>query len=98
MPAPAPVKKPYVHKINQPYDFVVNSAQWKPRPPVAAGAINTMGEVPDSAWFTNRHRAHRLTREELQRGPTKGEPPAPPFTVVGGKTEGITPGFRMEDA
>ena len=98
MPAPHPVVKPFVHKIDQLYDFVLNSVRWNSRPPNPAGAINTVGEVPDSAWFTNRHASHRMTREELQKGPVQHDPPAPPFTIVGGKPEGITPGFRMEDS
>lgn len=97
IPPPLPVTNVAVHKIDQPYDFVMNSVRWKPRPPVPAAGVNTMGVPPDSAWYTNRHGAHRMTREELQRGPTH-EPPVAPFTIVGGKTEGITPGFRMEDA
>jgi hypothetical protein len=98
MPPPVRVTKVKVHKLDQAFDFVWNSVRWNPRPPVPAGAMNTLGEPLDSAWFTNRHGLrHRMTREELQRGPT-GEPPVPPFIVVGGKSEGITPGFRMEDA
>jgi hypothetical protein len=98
MPPPVAVGKPYVHKINQPFDFVKNSVRYRARPPVEAGAINTLGNPPDSAWFTNRHASHRMSREELQRGPAQGEPPTAPFIVVGGKAEGISPGFRMEDA
>lgn len=97
MPAPASVGKILVHKIDQPYDFITNSVQWKPRPAGPAEGVNTLGDPPDSAWYTNRHGSHRMTREELQRGTTQ-EPPVAPFTIVGGKTEGITPGFRMEDA
>ena len=97
MPPPAPVGKVTVHKIDQAFDFISNSLQWKRRPSVPSGAINTLGGPPDSAWFINRHGTHRMTREELQRGAT-GKPPVAPFTIVGGKAEGITPGFRMEDA
>ncbi len=98
MPPPLAVGKLYVHKVDQLYDFILNSVRWTPRPPAPAGAINTLGDAPNSAWFTNRHGLQRLTRQQLQRGPAEGPPPTPPFTVVGGKTEGITPGFRMEDA
>lgn len=98
MPPAVSIEKPYVHKINQPYDFITKSLQPQPRPPVEAGAVNTLGNPPDSSWFTNRHGLHRLTREELQRGPAQGPPPTPPFVVVGGKTEGVTPGFRMQDS
>ncbi len=70
MPPPKPVEKVRVHKIDQAFDFIPsNSVQWEPRPPVPAGAVNTLGEPPDNAWFTNRHGLqHRMTREELQRG------------------------------
>jgi hypothetical protein len=98
MPRPAPVKKALFHKLDQPFDFILNSVRWNPRPPTPAKAINTLGNVPDSAWYTNRHGSHRMTSEQLQRGASEGEPPTAPFTVVGGKTEGITPGFRIEDA
>src|SRR5215471_187845 len=98
MPPPSPVDKAFVHQLSQGFDFFRNSLHWKTPPPVPAGGVNTLGEPPDSAWFTNRHALHRLTREQLQRGPAQGEGPTPPFTVVGGKTEGITPGFRMQDA
>src|SRR5439155_26337619 len=98
MPAPQPVHKPYIHKVDQLYDFVLNSVRWNPRPPNLAAGINTVGEVPDNTWFTNRHASHRMTREELQRGAIQHDPPTPPFTIIGGKSEGITPGFRMEDS
>jgi hypothetical protein len=97
MPPPAPVVRVRVHKIDQAFDFISNSLQWKPGPSVPSGAVNTLGVPPNSAWFNNRHGTHRMTREELQGGAT-GQAPVPPFTIVGGKTEGITPGFRMEDA
>jgi hypothetical protein len=97
MPAPLSIKKPLSSEINDLYDFLVSSVRPDPRP-VPAGAINTLGEVPDSEWFTNRHGARRMTREQLQRGAGTGDAPAPPFTIIGGKAEGITPGFRMKDS
>ncbi|HLH30152.1 MAG TPA: hypothetical protein VKY31_03045 [Terriglobia bacterium] len=98
MPPPALLNRVLIHKLDQPYDFIKNSLRWQPELPVlAAGAVNTLGHPPDSAWFTNRHGSHRMTREELQRGPA-ATPPVKPFTIIGGKSEGITPGFRMKDA
>jgi hypothetical protein len=98
MPAPTGVTKVSTHKIDQAFDFLVNSVPRQTPPPVPAGGVNTLGVPPDSAWFTMRHsNSHRMTREELQRGATH-EPPIPPFTIVGGKQEGVTPGFKMEDA
>ena len=98
MPEPVPVHELAVRKIDYLYDFLANSVKPNPRLPVPAGAINTLGEVPDSAWFTNRHGRKRMTREELQTGPGNSSAPVPPFLVVGAKTEGISPGFRMKDA
>src|SRR5258705_6843877 len=38
-------------------------------PNVRARNINTIDEVPDSNWFTNRILEHPLTLDELARGP-----------------------------
>jgi hypothetical protein len=67
--------------------------------PVRAGNVNTIDEVPDSSWFTNRIYARPVTVEEISRGPNTIDGPAPgPWTVVGAKTAGAAPGFRMRDA
>ncbi len=36
---------------------------------IEAQNTNTLGEVPDSPWFTNRHGRNRMTIEELVAGP-----------------------------
>jgi hypothetical protein len=99
MPAPLPIRKtPPRQEINDVLDFLVQSGRWAPRPAKPSGAVNTLGEVPDSEWFTNRHGQHRMSREELQHGRGSSEEPVPPFTVTGGKNEGVSAGFRMKDA
>jgi hypothetical protein len=98
MPAPIPVTKTRQREVNYIYDFLIQSSRPEPRPPESAGAVNTLGEVPDSEWFTNRHGVRRLSREALQRGPGNEDDPVPPFTITGGKSEGITPGFTMDDS
>src|SRR5262249_18721674 len=98
MPPPLPVGKPAHTRINDFADFFAQSKEQEPPPPVPARAVNTLGEVPDSEWFTNRQASHAMNRDELQRGAATPAMPAPPFTVTGGKTEGITPGFRMKDS
>jgi hypothetical protein len=99
MPPPLPLNKPPLRRdVNDVVDFLVQSSRWGPRPAKPAGAVNTLGEVPDSEWFTNRHGQHRMSRDELQRGPNSSEEPAPPFTVTDGKNEGISTGFRMKDS
>src|SRR5262245_20907505 len=42
-----------------------------------AKSINTIDEVPDSSWFTNRVGTRPITNEELVRGANVGEPPDP---------------------
>src|SRR5215204_1304018 len=44
--------------------------------------INTIDEVPDSNWFTNRIGTRPVTAEELTRGPVVGAPPDPSKWVV----------------
>lgn len=63
-------------------------------------AINTLGEVPDNSWYTNRHGRTRMSIEELMRGPGNTTPPAmdAPWQVTAAKTEGVTPGFTIKDS
>jgi hypothetical protein len=61
--------------------------------------VNTVGEVPDSNWFTNRIGHRDVSLAELVRGPdTLPAPPSGPWTVVAGKSDGVTPGLRLKDA
>ena len=65
---------------------------------IRAVNVNTIDEVPDSTWFTNRIGRRDLSIEELVRGPNTG--PTPSFSdwpVVEGKSSGITPGYRIVD-
>ena len=64
---------------------------------VRALNVNTIDEVPDSSWFTNRIYARPLTVEELMRGPNTGDGPAGHLTVIRGKTAGAAPGFTVRD-
>ena len=67
--------------------------------PIPGQAINTLGEVPDSDWFTNRIGHREMSIEEILRGPGDDRPPLPgPWTVVSAKTEGLTPGFQIKDS
>lgn len=68
-------------------------------PPVRAGNVNSIDEVPDSEWFTNRIAARPLSLEELLRGPDSDSGPAPGgFVVIRAKQSGITPGFTLRDS
>jgi hypothetical protein len=64
-----------------------------------AGNVNTIDEVPDSSWFTNRIGRMPLSAEDIARGPNVGRPPAPErWTIVAEKQGGAKPGFTAEDA
>src|SRR5262249_51279527 len=61
--------------------------------------INTIDEVPDSSWFTNRIGSTTVTVEDLVRGPNRGAPPDPSrWVVFREKTSGAHPGFTARDA
>lgn len=66
----------------------------------AAANLNSLDEVPNSAWFTNRIGLYPMLPVEVARGPARGEGPdrSAPWTVVRAKTEGVTPGFNVRDA
>lgn len=106
-PAPLPVEKPLNRRLNEYYDFFshtfaldkIADLQKEHNPPVPAQAVNTLGEVPDSAWYQNRHsRATPMSVEDLLRGPGTSNVPVAPWTLLSGKTEGVTPGFQIQDA
>ena len=62
--------------------------------------VNRLGEVPNSTWFTNRIGLFPMTAEQVAQGPNTGNGPSKdgPWTIVGAKTEGVTPGFTIRDA
>ena len=62
--------------------------------------INTIDEVPDSSWFTNRIIGSKaMTAEEVASGPDSGTGPAPgKWMIASGKSDGVTPGFTILDA
>lgn len=71
----------------------------KPQGTTRAGNLNTIDEVPDSGWFTNRIGSRPFTIEELMRGPNRGAAPASSqWTIVREKSAGFAPGFTARDA
>ncbi|MCH7748982.1 MAG: hypothetical protein IH939_12905 [Acidobacteria bacterium] len=66
---------------------------------IRAQNVNTIDEVPDSNWFTNRILARPLSLEEALRGPVTHPGPAPgPMTVTRAKPAGVAPGFVARDS
>ena len=68
------------------------------RPEVRAQDINTIDEVPDSDWFTNRILAKPMTIDEVAQGPlVSGPPDTTKWIVTHPKKEGTAPGFTARD-
>ena len=67
---------------------------------IPAGNVNTVGGVPDSPWFTNRHGFRRMTLDELVAGPGSDDPPRTdaPWRVLTVKQYGDRTGMLMVDA
>jgi hypothetical protein len=104
-PPPMNVAQAKNRKLNDIYDFMFMTfgkpgEKQLPGKLIPAGAVNTLGDVPDSEWYTNRHWKKRMTIDELVRGPGNQSPPATdrPWQVTAAKTEGVTPGFTIKDS
>jgi len=66
---------------------------------VRAENVNTIDEVPDSSWFTNRIGTRAITVDELVRGPNVGPPPDPSrWVIFREKTSGGHAGITAKDA
>jgi len=101
-PDQTPVPQPEPVELSQIYDFLKNTFSHRPSssdsiPP--AENVNTLGEVPDSSWFTNRMSREVMTLQELVRGPNQNDGPdqSQPWVIIAVKSEGITPGFTIRD-
>jgi hypothetical protein len=67
--------------------------------PTRARNLNTVDEVADSSWFTNRAGHRALTPEDVFRGPDTTDGPATgAWTVTSSKSDGVTPGFTVKDS
>lgn len=86
-------------ELHKSADFLINSFM---RPGGDAGPalnVNTLGEVPDSSWFTNRIGLGKMTVEDIVRGPDTVDGPATGiWTVVSRPAGGITPKFTIRDS
>jgi hypothetical protein len=79
------------------YNLFVN-AGYKPSG-MRAQNINTIDEMPDSSWFTNRIGTIAVGADEIARGPNRGAPPDPSrWVITHYKTEGVHPGVTARDA
>ena len=83
------------------YELTYNLFALSGRKPagVRAQNVNTIDELPDSSWFTNRIGTRALTIDEIVRGPNLGAPPDPSrWVIVREKTSGAHPGITAKDA
>jgi hypothetical protein len=89
--------------ISSGYDLIENSFLGAGETnDIHAVNVNTVDEVPDSSWFTNRVGPRMSGPPDitaLVKGPDSGSGPAPgTWTVTARKSEGVTPGFTIKDS
>jgi hypothetical protein len=90
---------PAEHDLSKSYEFVANTFGETARSFGPALNVNTLGEVPDSSWFTNRIGRYGMTVDDVLRGPNQVDGPAPgPWLITGRPDSGITPKFTIRDA
>lgn len=67
--------------------------------PSRARNVNTVDEVPDSSWFTNRVGYRPMSVEDIAKGPnTTSGPASGAWTITSSKSDGVTPGFTVKDS
>jgi hypothetical protein len=87
--------------LSEGYDFLVNQfGEPGDKQQIRAVNVNTLDEVPDSSWFTNRIGQQPMSVAEIVRGPDRVERlEIEEWIVVADKgPAGFQPGFRAVDA
>jgi hypothetical protein len=103
-PPPLPVKQVKPRKLSDIYDLFSHilakpGEKQTPGRRIAAGDVNTAGEVLEGAWYEKRHARRRMSSQQLAAGPGDSNPPADgPWKILSAKSEGVTPGFLVVDA
>ncbi|HEY7162445.1 MAG TPA: hypothetical protein VH815_14360, partial [Acidobacteriota bacterium] len=94
-----PIPEPINRKASYVYDLIKNTRYKDKHVGTPAANTNTLGEVPDSSWFTNRISAPGISKEELVRGPNQLNGPEPgKWTIIEAKSQGVSPGFTIQDS
>jgi len=88
-----------IRQVRQMFD-VVRGARALSGHPREAMNVDAFDEVAGSSWFTNRNAARRMSLEAFTRGPDTGDGPdlSGPWRIFRAKSQGVTPGFSIEDA
>jgi hypothetical protein len=87
--------------LSEGFDFLENSfAGAGERRDIRAMNVNTLDDVPDSSWFTNRMGSRELSIAEIDRGPDTVVPfDITDWIIIRDKgAAGFQPGFRAYDA
>jgi hypothetical protein len=87
------------HEDLNAFDFVENTfVRPGEKRDVRAMNVNSLDEVPDSSWFTNRIGRREMSLAEIVRGPDRVDRiDLDNWVVAAGKSSGLQPGFRMTD-
>jgi hypothetical protein len=100
--ANAPAQRAYHRSLYHTDGFVVRRATraMDLPDPARAADTNSLDEVPDSTWFTNRIGVRELPLDELRRGANVDPSPFEnlPWTITGAKVGGTALGFVFEDS
>ena len=95
------IQKPANVQRSRISDFFDNSSARKPRGEIVPSAdVNTVGGVPDSAWFQSRIGTGKMSVQDVVTGPNRGDGPdmSAPWEITDPKTQGVTAGFKIKDA
>ena len=85
--------------LSKSYEFVKETFGGSAKSFGPALNVNTLGEVPDSSWFTNRLGRFEMSVADVVRGPDHVDGPAAgTWQVTGRPDAGITPKFTIKDA
>lgn len=68
--------------------------------PKQALNVTPLDEIQDSTWFNNRIGVRDFTPAQIRQGPNAPQGPdvTQTWTIVRAKTQGVTPGFTIEDS
>jgi hypothetical protein len=90
-----------VHDVDLFYEVLTSTfaTPRQPTEPIPAMNVNTVDEVPDSNWFTNRVLARPLSESELALGPSAAPdgPATGSWAITAAKSKGFAPGFTIRD-
>ena len=100
-PEPQDAAGAALSEVDLMYELTYNLFALPGRKPsgLRAQNVNTIDELPDSSWFTNRVGTRPLTIDEIVRGPNVGAPPDPSrWVIFREKTSGGHAGITAKDA